>query len=169
MVVKSSLLGTWKQTLWTRLFSGFSRALSSTQKDNIILTNAFITEQCCNGRLGVARDVFDRMPNRTLVSWNTMISGYSKRGRYEEALSLVSMMQKGNTRLNETTFSTILTVCRRSGSMDEGKDVHCLVVKSGFESFELVGSALLRMPSEFLTSFVSKNTVVGLWRFHLKS
>ncbi|KAF4403408.1 hypothetical protein G4B88_008054 [Cannabis sativa] len=90
----------------------------------------FITEQCCNGRLDVTRDVFDRMPNRTLVSWNTMISGYSKRGRYEEALSLVSMMQRGNTRLNETTFSTILSVCRRSGSMDEGKDVHCLVVKS---------------------------------------
>ncbi|KAF4360919.1 hypothetical protein G4B88_000550 [Cannabis sativa] len=143
MVVKSSLLGTWKQTLWTRLFSGFSRALSSTQKDNIILTNAFITEQCCNGRLDVARDVFDRMPNRTVVSWNTMISGYSKRGRYFEALSLVSMMQRGNTKLNETTFSTILSVCGRSGSMDEGKEVHCLVLKSGFESFELVGSALL--------------------------
>ncbi|XP_062120234.1 pentatricopeptide repeat-containing protein At2g13600-like [Humulus lupulus] len=144
MVAESSLLGR-NQKLWkvkTRLFPSFSRALSF-RKDDVIFTNASITEQCRNGRLDVARQLFDGMRNRTVVSWNTMISGYSKWGRYDEALSVVSMMQRGNTKLNETTFSTILSVCGRSRSMDEGKEVHCLVLKSGMENFELVGSALL--------------------------
>ncbi|PON96869.1 Tetratricopeptide-like helical domain containing protein [Trema orientale] len=146
MVVKSSLLGTWnhlklrKENL--RVFSSFSQA-SSFRRDDVVLTNVSITGHCRNGRLDVARDLFDGMRSRTVVSWNTMISGYSKWGRYDEALSMVSMMQRSNTRLNETTFSTIFSVCGRSRSMDEGKEVHCLVLKSGMESFELVGSALL--------------------------
>ncbi|PON50104.1 Tetratricopeptide-like helical domain containing protein [Parasponia andersonii] len=146
MVVKSSLLGTWNHLKLRKanlgVFSSFSQA-SSLRRDDVVLTNVSITGHCRNGQLDVARDLFDGMRSRTTVSWNTMISGYSKWGKYDEALSMVSMMQRSNTRLNETTFSRVFSVCGRSGSMDEGKEVHCLVLKSGMESFELVGSALL--------------------------
>lgn len=72
-----------------------------------------------------------------------MISGYSKWGEYNEALKLTSTMYHSNMKLNETTFATILSVCAHSGSVYEGKELHCLVLKSGSERFEFVGSALL--------------------------
>ncbi|GFY84101.1 pentatricopeptide repeat (PPR) superfamily protein [Actinidia rufa] len=83
------------------------------------------------------------MSERTVVSWNAMISGYSKWGRLSEALTLVSSMHRSHMRLNETTFSTVLSVCARLRSLHDGKQVHGLVLKSGSESSKLVGSALL--------------------------
>lgn len=72
-----------------------------------------------------------------------MVSGYSKWGKYYEALKLASNMHHSNMKLNETTFSTILSACAHSESAYEGKELHCLVLKSGFERFELLSSALL--------------------------
>lgn len=43
-----------------------------------------------------ARMVFDEMPERNVVSWTAMISGYSKRGFADEALTLfVEMLKSG--------------------------------------------------------------------------
>ncbi|KAK6936714.1 Pentatricopeptide repeat [Dillenia turbinata] len=83
------------------------------------------------------------MPTRTVVSWNTMISGYSRWGLFEKALSLVSDMHCSFMMLNESTFSTVLSVSAKVKSLWHGKQVHCLVLKSGSENFEFVGSALL--------------------------
>ncbi|KAK7841967.1 pentatricopeptide repeat-containing protein [Quercus suber] len=94
-------------------------------------------------QLDFARNLFDEMPRRTVVSWNTVISGYSKWWQYYEALKLTYFMHSSNIKLNETTFSTTLSVCARSQSVCEGEELHCLVLKSGFERFELLGSALL--------------------------
>lgn len=56
---------------------------------------------------------------------------------------MVSVMHWSGTKLNETTFSTGLSACSRGRSLNHGKQTHCLVLKSGFEGFELVGSSLL--------------------------
>ncbi|OMO80163.1 hypothetical protein CCACVL1_13143 [Corchorus capsularis] len=83
------------------------------------------------------------MPMRTVVSWNTMISGYSKWGKLNESLDLLSSMHRSDIKFNESTYSTALSVCGRLQSLTDGKQIHCIVIKSGCESFELVGSALL--------------------------
>ena len=49
------------------------------------------------GNLGDARRVFDEMPERNVVSWTAMISGYSHKGYASEALHLfVEMLTSGN-------------------------------------------------------------------------
>ncbi|KAH7529026.1 hypothetical protein FEM48_Zijuj05G0139900 [Ziziphus jujuba var. spinosa] len=147
----SSFLGKVKEKL--RVLSFFSKT-AKPQQFNVVQTNISIRKECLKGHLDTARALFDEMPYRTFVSWNTMISGYSKWGRYDDALSLVSVMHRSNIRLDETTFSTTLSACARSRSLDDGKVAHCLILKSGFESFELVGSALLYFYS---TSFQIEN------------
>lgn len=43
-----------------------------------------------------ARYVFEGMPERSIVSWTALISGYSRKGRHSEALRLfVRMMATG--------------------------------------------------------------------------
>lgn len=124
------------------MFSTFPLS-AEPHKPDVVSTNISLNEHCVSGHLDVARLLFDGMPHRTVVSWNTMISGYSKWGRYDEALCLVSSMHHSNIRLNETTFSTTLSACARSQSMNNGKVAHCSILKSGSESFDLVGSSLL--------------------------
>ena len=72
-----------------------------------------------------------------------MISSYSKHGKCSEALFLVHSMHRSHTKFTESTFSSVLSVCARLRRLQDGKLIHCLVLKSGLESFELVGSALL--------------------------
>ncbi|ONK79747.1 uncharacterized protein A4U43_C01F9660 [Asparagus officinalis] len=98
-----------------------------------------------SGNLNAARKLFDEMPQLTTVSYNAIISGYNKCGQTQEPLTLLTQMHSSNTKLNETTFTSLLSACSRSSSFDLGKQIHSLILKSGFEGFSLVGSSLLNL------------------------
>ncbi|KAK7400845.1 hypothetical protein VNO78_12153 [Psophocarpus tetragonolobus] len=147
LFLRFCFVGTWKRNRWKRnqrfrLFTTHLRA-SDPHVRHVISTNISITQRFKMGKLEEAHHLFDQMPFRTVSSWNTMISGYSQWGRYPEALTLVSLMHRSCATLNEVSFSAVLSVCARSGSLLLGKQVHSLLLKSGYERFGLVGSALL--------------------------
>lgn len=72
------------------------------------------------GMLNDARKVFDNLTKKNLVSWNTMIVGYSQHGFGREALQIYSMMQRAGTKPNSITFLGVLSACGRMGLVDEG-------------------------------------------------
>ncbi|PKA66682.1 Pentatricopeptide repeat-containing protein [Apostasia shenzhenica] len=122
-----------------------SRKTSDSALPKVISSNIEITRLTNRGDLDAARQLFDGMPQRTVVSWNAIISGYSKWGRHNDSLAVLSLMHRSNTRLNETTFSSALGACSRSGYFGLGKQLHCHILKLGYEDFDLVGSALLNL------------------------
>ncbi|CAM8882788.1 unnamed protein product [Rhodiola kirilowii] len=89
-----------------------------------------------------AREVFDEMPERNVVSWTAMISTYSKREHGSEALKLVMF---AGVIANEFTFATVLTMCAGSSGFHLGRQVHSLIIKSKCETHIFVGSSLLDM------------------------
>ncbi|KAA8519800.1 hypothetical protein F0562_014110 [Nyssa sinensis] len=56
------------------------------------------------GELCVARRVFDKMPERTIISWNAMISGYEQNGFAEEAICLFCRMRDLGVKFDSATF-----------------------------------------------------------------
>ncbi|URE38414.1 PPR repeat [Musa troglodytarum] len=72
------------------------------------------------GDLNIARQVFDRMPCRDLVSWNVLIMGYAIHGHGEAALELFSAMKDAGLKPNQSTFTSVLTACSITGLSDEG-------------------------------------------------
>ncbi|KAI9113806.1 hypothetical protein K1719_015057 [Acacia pycnantha] len=50
--------------------------------------SALVTFFAKSSNLGIARLVFDKMLGRTIVAWNSMISGYDQNGLPKEALEL---------------------------------------------------------------------------------
>ncbi|EYU19624.1 hypothetical protein MIMGU_mgv1a024903mg, partial [Erythranthe guttata] len=129
----SSFSGTWKHQRWKE----------SPIYPDIVSANKAITSSYQAGEIERARQLFDEMTHRTVVSWNTMITGYTKLNMFPESLRLISLMHLSNVKLNETTFSVSLSVCARAHSLISGQQVHGLVFKSGHQKFKLVGSALL--------------------------
>ena len=56
------------------------------------------------------RKIFDLMPNRDLVSWNTVIAGNAQNGMYEEALAMVREMGNANLKPDSFTLSSVLPI-----------------------------------------------------------
>jgi pentatricopeptide repeat protein len=97
------------------------------------------------GNVEDARDVFDRMSQRDIVTWNAMIVGYVRNIRYEEAVEVFSMMKSGGVRPDSITISGVLPACAHLVALKWGKEIHCYLIRSGIESNLFVRNALLDM------------------------
>uniref|UniRef100_A0A7N0RBR1 Pentatricopeptide repeat-containing protein n=1 Tax=Kalanchoe fedtschenkoi TaxID=63787 RepID=A0A7N0RBR1_KALFE len=120
-----------------------SIAYSASPNPNVISTNILISGCFRRGEVDVARHMFGEMPEPSVVSWNSMLSGYSKWARFEEALLLLSDMHHAHVKLNDATFTSAFSICSKLKAHHAGCQLHSLLLRSGFLSFELVGSALL--------------------------
>lgn len=87
----------------------------------VIVGNALIDMYAKCGSIKDAREVFDMMSNRDVVSWNAMISGYSMHGLSSEALRIFEHMQKTKTKPDKVTFVGILSACSNTGLLDKGQ------------------------------------------------
>ncbi|MCD7453308.1 Pentatricopeptide repeat-containing protein, chloroplastic [Datura stramonium] len=98
------------------------------------------------GMVGDAYKMFDRMPEKDLVCWNTVISGYAQNGMSKRALELVLRMQEeGCNRPDSVTVVSMLPACAAIGSLQMGKSIHGYVFRNGFESLVNVSTALVDM------------------------
>lgn len=88
-----------------------------------------------------ARKVFDEMPERSVVSWTTMMNGYQKLGRYGEVVRLFLDMVGSGVQGNSLTFVCLLKSCGEQCNVKLGRQVHCCVVKGGWSNV-IVDSAI---------------------------
>ena len=90
------------------------------------------------------------------VLWSYMIVGYAMNGKYEEALKMHWQALMVGMRPNDFTFSTVLMICANITAYDQGKQVHILTIKYGFDSYNFVGIYLVGMSTKcgFVSIFV---------------
>lgn len=88
-----------------------------------VLCNALIDMYAKCGRTAGARVLFDRMAGRNVVSWSSMIDGYSRHGLGKEALDLFKRMEEAVPIVlpNAITFLAVLSACGHSGLVNEGR------------------------------------------------
>ncbi|XP_057952680.1 pentatricopeptide repeat-containing protein At3g16610 [Malania oleifera] len=87
----------------------------------ISICNAVIDMYSKCGKINIAREVFNRMPKRDIVSWNTMILGYGIHGLGEEALFLFHDLCAVGLVPDDVTFICLLSACSHSGLVTQGK------------------------------------------------
>eukprot|EP01018_Ginkgo_biloba_P030286 Gb_21437 [translate_table: standard] len=97
------------------------------------------------GRIEIAQELFNKMSERDVVSWNTMMAGYAQYGLANEALALFHQMQLADVKPNSVTMLTLLPACAYFGALQQGKLIHSYIIKSGFELSVSVGNALIDM------------------------
>ncbi|KAG9443271.1 hypothetical protein H6P81_014611 [Aristolochia fimbriata] len=100
------------------------------------------------GNPSCLRKVFEQMHKRDVISWTALISGYTKLGYHEEAIkSLIKMLQE-EIKPNRFTFASTLATCTKLTATETGESIHTLIIKCGFETNVIVGSALIDMYSK---------------------
>ncbi|XP_050258184.1 pentatricopeptide repeat-containing protein At2g03380, mitochondrial-like [Quercus robur] len=90
-----------------------------------------------------AQKVFQRLPARDLVLWNSLISGYAQNECADKALKAFCEMQSEQIAPNSVTASCILSVCARFSVMILCKEIHCYLLRRGIESNVSVSNSLI--------------------------
>lgn len=88
--------------------------------NNVRVQNTLIDMYSRCGCIEFARQVFDRMPQRTLVSWNSIIVGFAVNGLADEALNFFNSMQREGFEPDGVSYTGALTACSHAGLIDEG-------------------------------------------------
>eukprot|EP01018_Ginkgo_biloba_P020539 Gb_40679 [translate_table: standard] len=97
------------------------------------------------GNIEDARQVFDKLSQTNAVSWNALIVGYAQSGRANDILTLFKQIHLAKMTPDWGTMVGVLPACAHLGALQEGKWIHNYVIKSEFDSDDLVGTALIDM------------------------
>ncbi|BFG21298.1 hypothetical protein CerSpe_075720 [Prunus speciosa] len=116
---------------------------------DLYIGNALIDMYARFGELGKARRLFEEMPLRDIVSWNSLISGYSSNGYWEEALEIFRRLRMDGLLPDSFSISGVLPACGSLVDVREGQIVHALVEKIGVHADVLVSNGLLSMYFKF--------------------
>lgn len=112
-------------------------AVKSGTPVDAVLGSGLVGMYAACGRLAHARDVFDRIPLKNVVTWNAMISGYGAHGRAQEALALFAEMLSGGVHADGVCFLSVLSACSHAGLVEEGRSIFELMEEHGVEKGEL--------------------------------
>ncbi|XP_002510857.2 pentatricopeptide repeat-containing protein At2g29760, chloroplastic [Ricinus communis] len=77
----------------------------------LFIENSLIRMYGYFGELGYAQKVFDKMDDRDLVSWNSLICGYSQCNRFKEVLDLFNLMREANVTADSVTMVKVILAC----------------------------------------------------------
>lgn len=95
------------------------------------------------GTVVYAHRVLNIMPQRDVVSWSALITGFVAHGYGSDGVCLFCAMRREGVRPNEFALATCLKACSISYDVGFGKQVHLEAIKLGFCLDLFVGSALV--------------------------
>lgn len=85
---------------------------------NLSTVNSLIAAYSNHGKLKQARWLFSHMPERDVITWNTIISAHSKS---PEALLYFEQMESAGALPDAITFVSMLSVCAHLGLVKDGE------------------------------------------------
>ncbi|KAK2970914.1 hypothetical protein RJ640_007605 [Escallonia rubra] len=116
---------------------------------SLFLQNTLVNMYCKCGELDLAHQLFDKMPQRNLVSWNSLIAGYTGIGDYQNAVWVFNEARVSRLELNRFAYASILRVCAQTGNLELGRMIHGLVLTNGLGVRKvLLANALIQMYSK---------------------
>lgn len=138
-----SVCGSVENLKWGRGIHGLLLKLGFEL--DVCISNTLLTMYFETGRYKDAEKLFHSIPQKDLISWNSMMAGYVLVGKCLDALKVLrELLSMGNS-TNFVTFASALSACANAGFPSEGIVVHALVVTSGVHDHTVVGNALVTM------------------------
>lgn len=93
---------------------------SGIPEDVISLTSLVDMYAKC-GDMDAAFCVFESIPNKNLVSWNSIVGGYARHGLANRALEEFDRMEKAGFTPDEITYVNVLSACVHAGMVEKGE------------------------------------------------
>ena len=115
----------------------------------VFVGNALISMYSRCGLLVEAQRVFDEMPNRDLVSWNAILSGYTQEGDHalDAIFAFIEMVREG-MKLDHVSFTSAVSSCGQERNLELGRQMHGLIIKTGYGRHVSVCNVLISLYSK---------------------
>ncbi|XP_024518871.1 pentatricopeptide repeat-containing protein At1g11290, chloroplastic-like [Selaginella moellendorffii] len=116
------------------------------------IASALVTMYAKCRSIDEAREVFDAMEDRSVVSWSAMILGYAENGKGDLALGLFQRMKQDSDDSiapNRVTYLAALKACAatcensREQALETARALHLEICQNGLESDLFVASTLV--------------------------
>lgn len=126
-----------------RMFHGY--IAQNLTVPNMFIGNTLLGMYANCGSIQDARQVFDRLPDRNVVSWTAMIAACTKLGYSKEALKIYQQMELEGVLSNEVTFVCMLQACTELHALKQGKRLHAQICTTEFLPIVEVCNSLVSM------------------------
>lgn len=147
-----------------------SRIIKMGFDTDLFICNSLIvmySKLCC---IEKSEKIFEDMPIKDLVSWNSMISGYVSVGDSWKSLMCLRRMQDLGKFPDRFSLISTLAACSLKGYLLSGKEAHCQVIRKYYESDSMIQTSLIDMYgkcglvdySERLFNNISQRNII-LW------
>ncbi|XP_073010745.1 uncharacterized protein [Typha latifolia] len=113
------------------------RTLSTVE---VFHRNLKISALCRGGKIDAARQLFDEMPNRDVVSWNAIISAHWKNGDLAECTRLFNSMPERNV----VSWNSMIAGCIENGRPDEAFEYFNTMPKRNIASWNAMLSGFIK-------------------------
>lgn len=89
---------------------------------SVLLGNALVDMYAKCGSIEIALQVFKKMREKDVTTWNSVIGGLAFHGHADESIKLFAEMQAlKNIKPNEITFVGVIVACSHAGNVEEGR------------------------------------------------
>ncbi|XP_020589322.1 pentatricopeptide repeat-containing protein At4g04370 [Phalaenopsis equestris] len=119
---------------------------------DVIIMNSMMNVYSLCGRVNVAGILFDSMPYKDRISWNSVIAGYSRNGDLKSSMDLMHGMRLAGFFPDPQTYGSLLALLTNNNSkcsVQLGSLVQALVITSGFASDSHLVTSLVSMYLKF--------------------
>ncbi|KAJ6387021.1 hypothetical protein OIU78_016867 [Salix suchowensis] len=87
---------------------------------NALVNNSLISAYAKCGDIRSSWTVFEKLPVRNEVAWNSILLGFGMHGCTDEMFATFEKMKKTNIKPDHGTFTSLLSTCSHSGKVDAG-------------------------------------------------
>ncbi|KAK9153525.1 hypothetical protein Sjap_001005 [Stephania japonica] len=113
---------------------------------DVFVLNALIHFYASCGDLVQGYKVFSEMPERDVVSWNSMINALAQDGEsLEKVFRVFEGMLGEGAKPNDVTMVGVFSACAKTRNLGYGRWFHSFVVKNGIEKSLILNNAMLDM------------------------
>lgn len=119
--------------------------VENSAEANVSIGNSLVDMYAKCMSLENAQRVFDRLLERDVITWSTMISGFCEQDHGEEALHLFLQMQHEGLIPTHATFFCALKACAIIPTLEQGMLIHAQIIENGFELDVSIGNTLIDM------------------------
>lgn len=94
--------------------------IKSSFESDLLVGSTLVEMYAKCGNLKDAHSVFQKIPNRNVVTWTAMLAGYALHGHYRLVLEYFDSMQQERCKPNDVTFVCLLSACSHLGLLAQG-------------------------------------------------